>query len=210
MRQRLSRTRCRPFAPTCDHTSIRPMRSLIIYPRRRGPGWTRFFRGSRQCGGKRSLAQPQGSVVQAHGTRLRDLAYLSRNGVTSLTALAPQCCSIVPRVLGYKRGGRYDLVAFHLLPVLRLWVRDVFSAVDHCPGPQQARPASDLPAQSVPGMERHWMDRRAGLGGKERRSRSGEVTSACDRQVSSIVVDSVVWVHFGWVFAGEGRATTRP
>jgi hypothetical protein len=42
----------------------------------------------------------------------------------------------------------------------------------------KARPPRDLPAQLVPGMEHHRMDRRTGLGGEKRRSRDGEVTSA--------------------------------
>ena len=70
------------------------------------------------------------------------------------------------------------LAHFCFLPVLRLWLRDVFFAVDHCPGPKQAGPAGDLLAQPVSGVERNWMVRRADLGGEERCSRDGEVTSA--------------------------------
>ena len=64
------------------------------------------------------------------------------------------------------------------LPVLRLAVLDVFPAVDHCIGPQQAGSPRDLSAQLLFGMERDWMVRRADLGGEKRRSCDGEVTSA--------------------------------
>src|ERR1700728_2053694 len=86
-------------------------------------------------------------------------------------------------VLGYrcwvvKKEGGHDSVNVYFLPVLRLWVCDVFPAVDCCSGAQQAGPPGDFPAQHFLGMERDRMDRRPGWGGKKRCSRDGEVTSA--------------------------------
>ena len=82
-------------------------------------------------------------------------------------------------VLGYERGGAHDSLDdlfFHFffgLPFVLYFLPSIIALAR-----SKRDTARDLSAQSFSGMERHWMDRRAGLGGQERRSRDGEVTSA--------------------------------
>ena len=64
-------------------------------------------------------------------------------------------------------GGSYASCTLFLFPVLWLRHVDVFFAVDHCAGAEQARFASDLSAELVSGMERDRVDRGAGVGGEE-------------------------------------------
>ena len=78
---------------------------------------------------------------------------------------------------GLSKGRPHDSLNIFLLSVLRqLWARDVFSAVAYSVGAEQEGFAGYLSAEFVSGMERDWMDRRAGVGGEARCTCCGEVT----------------------------------
>ena len=81
-------------------------------------------------------------------------------------------------MLGYRKEGGHDCLSVAVFSVRGFAVLNVFSALDHCTGPKQARFAFDFFAQSFPGMDCNRMDSLPGMGGETRRSRHGEVTSA--------------------------------